>query len=184
MTVAASTSETSENFHQTTGRNNPEDSHLHTRRRENLKSHLIFVYVCVNYVCCILWRYFCIIITVLISFLIDVYNWLCSFLLRFFLFQISFQTSLIVPQSKYCELYLHISAFVSSSFVYFLLLNVVYEEYAFHLNYLYSAHIIFTLLISPDNSSNSFISHHLLVNAIQLLLLFQLFYVLLVGRKT
>jgi hypothetical protein len=36
---AASTSETSENFYQTTWRNNPEDSHLHTRSRENLKSH-------------------------------------------------------------------------------------------------------------------------------------------------
>jgi hypothetical protein len=30
-------SETSVKFYQTTGRNNPEDSHLHTRRRENLK---------------------------------------------------------------------------------------------------------------------------------------------------
>jgi hypothetical protein len=30
---------TSANLHQTTRRNNPEDSHLHTRRRENLKSH-------------------------------------------------------------------------------------------------------------------------------------------------
>jgi hypothetical protein len=36
---AASTSETSVNFYQTTRRNNPEDSHLHTRRRENLKSY-------------------------------------------------------------------------------------------------------------------------------------------------
>jgi hypothetical protein len=36
---AASTSETSVNFYQTTRRNNPEDSHLHTCRRENLKSH-------------------------------------------------------------------------------------------------------------------------------------------------
>jgi hypothetical protein len=39
MTKAASTSETSVNLHQTISRNNPEDSHLHTRRRENLKSH-------------------------------------------------------------------------------------------------------------------------------------------------
>jgi hypothetical protein len=39
MTEAASTSETSVNFYQTKRRNNPEDSHLHTRRRENLKSH-------------------------------------------------------------------------------------------------------------------------------------------------
>jgi hypothetical protein len=28
-------------FYQTTRRNNPEDSHLHIRRRENLKSHKI-----------------------------------------------------------------------------------------------------------------------------------------------
>jgi hypothetical protein len=33
---AASTSETSENFYQTTRRNVSEDSHLHTRRRENM----------------------------------------------------------------------------------------------------------------------------------------------------
>jgi hypothetical protein len=37
--AAASTSETSVNFFQTTQRKNPEDSHLYTRRRENLKSH-------------------------------------------------------------------------------------------------------------------------------------------------
>jgi hypothetical protein len=34
------TSETSANFYQTTRCNNPEDSHLHTRRREKLKSHV------------------------------------------------------------------------------------------------------------------------------------------------
>jgi hypothetical protein len=34
---AASTSETSVNFYQSTLHYNPEDSHLHTRRRENLK---------------------------------------------------------------------------------------------------------------------------------------------------
>jgi hypothetical protein len=39
MMEAASTSEMSVNFYQITQRNNPEDSHLHTRRRENLKSH-------------------------------------------------------------------------------------------------------------------------------------------------
>jgi hypothetical protein len=38
MMEAASTSETSVNFYQTTRRNNPEDSHVHTHRRENLKS--------------------------------------------------------------------------------------------------------------------------------------------------
>jgi hypothetical protein len=37
---AASTSETSVNVYHTTRRNNPEDSHLHTRLRENLKSQI------------------------------------------------------------------------------------------------------------------------------------------------
>jgi hypothetical protein len=41
MMEAASTSETLVNFYQTTRRYNPEDSHLHTHRRENLKSFLI-----------------------------------------------------------------------------------------------------------------------------------------------
>jgi hypothetical protein len=36
---AAGTSETLVNFYQTTRRYNPEDSHLHTHRRENLKSY-------------------------------------------------------------------------------------------------------------------------------------------------
>jgi hypothetical protein len=35
MMEAASTSETLVNFYETTRRYNPEDSHLHTRRREN-----------------------------------------------------------------------------------------------------------------------------------------------------
>jgi hypothetical protein len=39
MMEAASTSETSVNFYQATQHNNPEDSHLHTYCRENLKSH-------------------------------------------------------------------------------------------------------------------------------------------------
>jgi hypothetical protein len=39
MMEAASTSEMSVNFYQTTRRYNPEDSHLHNRRRENLKSY-------------------------------------------------------------------------------------------------------------------------------------------------
>jgi hypothetical protein len=39
MMVTSSIFETSVNFYETTRRNNPEDSHLHTRRRENLKSH-------------------------------------------------------------------------------------------------------------------------------------------------
>jgi hypothetical protein len=38
---AASTPKTSVNFYQTIRRNNPEDSHLHTRRRENLKYQII-----------------------------------------------------------------------------------------------------------------------------------------------
>jgi hypothetical protein len=39
MMEAASASETSVNFYQTTRRNIPEGSHVHTRDRENLKSH-------------------------------------------------------------------------------------------------------------------------------------------------
>jgi hypothetical protein len=39
MMAAASTSETPVNSCQTTQSNNPEDSHIHTHRRENLKSH-------------------------------------------------------------------------------------------------------------------------------------------------
>jgi hypothetical protein len=38
MMEAASISETSVNFYQTTRGNVPEDIHFHTRRRENLKS--------------------------------------------------------------------------------------------------------------------------------------------------
>jgi hypothetical protein len=41
MMEAARTSETSVNFYQTARRYNPEDSHLHTRLRENLKSHQV-----------------------------------------------------------------------------------------------------------------------------------------------
>jgi hypothetical protein len=40
MMEAASTSETSVDVYQTTWRYNPEDSHLHTRRREYLKFQL------------------------------------------------------------------------------------------------------------------------------------------------
>jgi hypothetical protein len=38
---AARTSETLINFYQTTRRNNPEDSHLRTHRRENLKYYKV-----------------------------------------------------------------------------------------------------------------------------------------------
>jgi hypothetical protein len=41
MMEAASTSETSVNFYQTTRRYNPEDSNLHTHCCENLKTYLI-----------------------------------------------------------------------------------------------------------------------------------------------
>jgi hypothetical protein len=41
MMEAGSTSQTSVNFYQATRRNNPENSHLHTRRPENLRSHLV-----------------------------------------------------------------------------------------------------------------------------------------------
>jgi hypothetical protein len=40
MMEAARTSETLVNFYQTTWRYNPEESHLHNHRRENLKSYL------------------------------------------------------------------------------------------------------------------------------------------------
>jgi hypothetical protein len=46
MMEAASTTETSLNLYQTTRRNNPEDSHRHTRRRENLKSYLEYLLPC------------------------------------------------------------------------------------------------------------------------------------------
>jgi hypothetical protein len=39
MMEAVSTSEASVNIYQTTRRNNQEDSHLRTRRHQNLKSH-------------------------------------------------------------------------------------------------------------------------------------------------
>jgi hypothetical protein len=39
MMEAARTSEKLVNFYQTTRRYNPEDNHLHTHRRENLKSY-------------------------------------------------------------------------------------------------------------------------------------------------
>jgi hypothetical protein len=42
LMMAASTSETPVNLYQTTWRNNPEDSHLHTRHHENLKSHVFY----------------------------------------------------------------------------------------------------------------------------------------------
>jgi hypothetical protein len=41
-----STSETSVSMYQTTQCNNPEDNHIHSRRRENLKSHASF---CIYY---------------------------------------------------------------------------------------------------------------------------------------
>jgi hypothetical protein len=45
MMEAASTSETSVDFYQSTRRNNPEDSHLRTLRRENLKSHIMKLFM-------------------------------------------------------------------------------------------------------------------------------------------
>jgi hypothetical protein len=46
MMEAASTSETLLNTYQTTQRYNPEDSHLHTRRCENLKSYMYHLGQC------------------------------------------------------------------------------------------------------------------------------------------
>jgi hypothetical protein len=43
MMEAARSSETLVNFYQTTRRYNPEDSHLRTNRRENLKSYKIYI---------------------------------------------------------------------------------------------------------------------------------------------
>jgi hypothetical protein len=45
MMEAAGTSETLVQLYQTTRCYNPEDSHLHTHRRENLKSYLICRYI-------------------------------------------------------------------------------------------------------------------------------------------
>jgi hypothetical protein len=42
LVMAVSTSETSVNFYETAQRNIPEDSNLHTSRRENLKSQQSF----------------------------------------------------------------------------------------------------------------------------------------------
>jgi hypothetical protein len=42
MMEAARTSETLVNFYQTTRRYNPEESHLRTHRRENLKSYKFY----------------------------------------------------------------------------------------------------------------------------------------------
>jgi hypothetical protein len=44
MMEAARTSETLVNFYQTTRRYNPEDSHLRTHRRENLKPYRVIVF--------------------------------------------------------------------------------------------------------------------------------------------
>jgi hypothetical protein len=48
LVCRASTSETSVHFYQTTRRNLPEDSHLHTRCRENLKSHQNYVRILIS----------------------------------------------------------------------------------------------------------------------------------------
>jgi hypothetical protein len=47
MMEAARTSETLVNVYQTTRRYNPEDSHLRTHRRENLKSYLVKLHYCI-----------------------------------------------------------------------------------------------------------------------------------------
>jgi hypothetical protein len=49
MVEAVSTSETSVSFYLATRRNIPEDSHLHTRRREKLKYHLFNIYLNMNF---------------------------------------------------------------------------------------------------------------------------------------
>jgi hypothetical protein len=46
MMEAGTSSETSVNYYQSTRRNNPEDSHFHTRRRENFESHIMSSFRC------------------------------------------------------------------------------------------------------------------------------------------
>jgi hypothetical protein len=48
VSEASNTSKTPVNFYQTTQRNIPEDSHFLSRRRENLKSHLMHGVYCWN----------------------------------------------------------------------------------------------------------------------------------------
>jgi hypothetical protein len=49
MMEAARTSESLVNFYQSTRRYNPEDSHLRTHSRENLKSYFVFAFIHGNY---------------------------------------------------------------------------------------------------------------------------------------
>jgi hypothetical protein len=49
ITETASASGTSVNVHQSTRRYNPDDSHLYSRRRENLKSHLHLIMLLSGY---------------------------------------------------------------------------------------------------------------------------------------
>jgi hypothetical protein len=51
MMEAVSTSETPADFYQTTRRNNPEESHLHTRHRENLLSQQGRIYPQISFIC-------------------------------------------------------------------------------------------------------------------------------------
>jgi hypothetical protein len=48
MRESVNSSETSVNTYQTTRSKIPEDSHLHTHRRENLKSYLVVYYIIQN----------------------------------------------------------------------------------------------------------------------------------------
>jgi hypothetical protein len=49
ITEAASTSETSVTFHRTTGPKNPEDNHLYTRSRENLRPQVELTVLAIQY---------------------------------------------------------------------------------------------------------------------------------------
>jgi hypothetical protein len=73
MMEVESTSETSVNFYQTTRRNNPEDNHLHTRHRENLKSHLAYISF-FTYIACIMLSIYYLLLLLLLLFIFIFYQ--------------------------------------------------------------------------------------------------------------
>jgi uncharacterized membrane protein YGL010W len=95
MMETASSSETSVNLYQTTRLNIPEDSHLHTRLRENLKSHHVScsfiltthacMYVCMSvYVCAYICAYVCSLMYVICIFYVCIYVTTACFVYQLF----------------------------------------------------------------------------------------------------